>query len=153
MLLPALVALFCFWMIPTQEGVCEGVWCAVSTFVKDQPVPVWILLFTGCEGLLWTMRYHLPGARQVYPFLRDGLSASQRLAIEQAYLLLEGVEALRRKHRVAIAATFSNKEKEMVQEAYDRLKEQVHQVPCNEEKLIEAFAVLRYHAEGSLSTW
>ncbi len=63
-------------------------------FMRDQPVPLAIVVFTIVETLLWRVRYRLPFAARVYPAARVDLPEGLREAVEAAMGLLEERERL-----------------------------------------------------------
>jgi signal peptidase I len=66
----------------------------VFAFMRDQPVPLAIVVFTIVETLLWRVRYRLPFAAKVYPAARVDLPGEARPDVEAAMGLLEECERL-----------------------------------------------------------
>jgi signal peptidase I len=58
-------------------------------FMRDQPVPLAIVVFTIVETLLWRVRYRLPFAGAVYPAARPDIPDDLRDEVEEAMGLLE----------------------------------------------------------------
>ncbi len=63
-------------------------------FMRDQPVPLAIVVFTVVETLLWRVRYRLPFAAAVYPAARPDLADDLRDEVEEAMGLVEESERL-----------------------------------------------------------
>jgi signal peptidase I len=67
-------------------------------FMRDQPVPLAIVVFTLVETLLWRVRYRLPFAAVVYPAARPDISDDLRDEVEAAMGLIEEGERLLDRH-------------------------------------------------------
>jgi signal peptidase I len=63
-------------------------------FMRDQPVPLAIVVFTVVETLLWRVRYRLPFAAAVYPAARPDIADDLRDEVEEAMGLVEESERL-----------------------------------------------------------
>jgi signal peptidase I len=74
-------------------------------FMRDQPVPLAIVVFTIVETLLWRVRYKLPLAAKVYPAARPDLAEGDRGEVEAAMALLEECERLADRFGKKLAAS------------------------------------------------
>lgn len=63
-------------------------------FMRDQPVPLAIVVFTLVETLLWRVRYRLPFAALVFPAARPDLPDELRDEVEAAMGLVEEADRL-----------------------------------------------------------
>jgi signal peptidase I len=73
-------------------------------FMRDQPVPLAIVVFTIVETLLWRVRYRLPFAAAIYPAARPDIADDRRDEVEEAMGLVEESERLGERFRKKVGA-------------------------------------------------
>ncbi len=105
--LPLAAAVFFVWVL-TPAGAADdgGPFGLLTTFVREQPVPVAILSFALAEFAIWPLRFKLPLASYAYQALPEGVPAEARTDFERSRMLLaEGYGLLdRRGERVSAGA-------------------------------------------------
>ncbi len=97
--LPLGAAVFFVWVL-TPAGTVDdqGPFALLTTFVREQPVPVAILSFALTEFAIWPLRFKLPLATFAYQPLPAGVPAEARTDFERARMLLaEGYGLLDRR--------------------------------------------------------
>lgn len=97
--LPLVAAVFFVWVLtPAGTGDDNGPFGLLTTFVREQPVPVAILSFALAEFAIWPLRFKLPLATFAYHPLPEGVSEEMRADFERSRMLLaEGYALLDRK--------------------------------------------------------
>lgn len=87
--LPLGAAVFFVWVL-TPAGTADdtGPFALLTTFVREQPVPVAILTFALAEFAIWPLRFKLPLATFAYHPLPAGVPAELRSEFERSRMLL-----------------------------------------------------------------
>jgi signal peptidase I len=118
----------------------------LRTFVRDQPLPAGIILFTAFEMTLWRFRHDLPLASRLSVGGRVGLPTPIRRKFEGAVNLLDEAERIQSAHRKAIERTLPASEREKLDRALRDLRQAMDAEPFDgaafEERLEAASAVL-----------
>ena len=87
--LPLAAAIFFVWVLtPAGTGDDSGPFALLTTFVREQPVPVAILSFAMAEFAIWPLRFKLPLASFAYVPLPEGVSDEMRGDFERSRMLL-----------------------------------------------------------------
>ena len=79
-----------------------GPWERIQYWVKDQPIPTLIVLFTIFEMVLYSYRHSLPGSQYLGTSERNDVPKGVRREYEQATHLLEEAERIQRRNRSAV---------------------------------------------------
>ena len=97
--LPLAAAVFFVWVLTPAGGADDGGPLALlTTFVREQPVPVAILSFALAEFAIWPLRFKLPLATFAYHPLPEGVPEELRSDFERSRMLLaEGYALLDRR--------------------------------------------------------
>lgn len=97
--LPFVLAILLVWGLTPASGVeVTGTLALVQSLVREQPVPIGIVLFTAFEMSLWAVRHRLPLSVYAHQPMRDGVPEEFRRHFEKARGLLEEAHAILGKH-------------------------------------------------------
>lgn len=151
---PAFVAVLLVWALTPPSGVERtGVLGTIESFVREQPVPMLIVLFTLVEMALWSIRQSLPLSRFAHPPLRDDVPDTMRGPFERARLLLEEAETIMSKNVRAFKREYSEREREEVREHLERLRAAMHKRPFSEAAFHDAHKRADATVDATLSRW
>ena len=143
--LPLAVAIFFVWALtPAGTGDDDGAFSLLTTFVREQPVPVAILSFALAEFALWPLRFKLPLAEYVYPALPAGIKAEYRTEVERARAVLAEGQALLVHHGKELSENATS----AVRRALDKIRDALDARPFE----VKDLNTLTDRADGVLSS-
>jgi signal peptidase I len=123
LVLPLLGALLIVRLVaPDDAFVPSGPFDALLAFVRDQRVPVGILLFTVLEYVLWANRQRLPGSALLAPPGRASVPPAWHAEYERAAALLDEAERLRQRHRRQLERRAGAADREALENALEALR-------------------------------
>jgi len=148
-LVPFVLSYLLVWALTPPSGVDAGTLVGVvESYVREQPVPVGIVVFTVFEMALWACRHILPLSRFAHTPLRADIPARCRQDFERASALLDEAEMVLERHEKAIVRELSVKEREELQRDLDLLRAAMDKTPFDEDALHDAWA----RADGLVDT-
>jgi signal peptidase I len=124
----------------------------LRSFVRDQPIPAGIILFTVFEMSLWRFRHELPLAAHLSVGGRTGLPASLRRDYEAAAQLLDEADRILNKHRKAVERDVPASERRELEERLKDLRVQMDAESFDEVQFRNAFAKVT-HTSARLDAW
>jgi signal peptidase I len=146
-LVPFVMAILLVWALTPASGIERGGaigW--IQSLVREQPVPVGIVLFTLFEMSLWAARHRLPLSSHAHPPLRHGVPAELRQPFERARVLLDEAHGILEKHGSSIKEELSTKERERLRVDLAALDEAMQREPFD----VEAFTEALVRADGEV---
>jgi signal peptidase I len=150
------VALACVfvWALTPANGVEHGgVLGWVQTLVREQPVPVLIVVFTLFEMALWAARHHLPLTRYAHPPVRPDLPANLRAPFDRARTLLDEADMIYARHRTQIVRDLTAKERERLRADLDELRGTMERPTLDPDAFIEALGKAESEVDVRLGRW
>jgi len=148
-LVPFVLSYMLVWALTPPSGVDAGTLVGVvESYVREQPVPVGIVVFTAFEMAVWACRHMLPLARFAHAPLRADIPARCRQDFERATALLDEAEMVLERHEKAIVRELSVKEREELTRDLSLLRAAMEKVPFDEDALHDAWA----RADGLVDT-
>lgn len=124
---------------PAETVIPVTFWDNVQFWVKDQPVPTLIVLFTIFEMLLYSYRHSLPGAQYLGATERSDVPKSVRREYEQASHLLDEAERIQRKNRSAVERALTSELRGELSEALEDLRDAMGKSPFDEHHFLESY--------------
>lgn len=153
-LVPFVLACLFVWGFTPASGVEHGgILGLIEGWVREQPVPVGIIMFTLFEMSLYAVRHRLPLAYHAYPPLRAGVPDTLRGAFERARTLLEEADTILEKNRDAIVRDLSSKERDKLRADLDALQETMDREPFDEDAFIDALVRADGEVDVRLGPW
>jgi signal peptidase I len=154
-LFPVLLACVLVWALTPPSGVNtrEGVLGWIEGIVREQPVPVGIVVFTLFEMALWAARHHLPLAHHAHTPLRPDLPQSLRGPFERARALIDEAEVILEKNEKAIVRDLSVKERDKLSEMLSALADAMNKRPFDEERFVDALVAADNEVDARLGKW
>ena len=144
---PALVAGILVPLLSPPSGVeAHGPFAWLQSFVREQPVPSGILIFSIVEFALWFGRHKLPLSKFAYPELPEGAAVQLQGQFERARGLIDEARQLLAKHGAKV------KKPAEVTEAIERLLSSMR-APFSEEEFLEAASHAEDVVEARLGAW
>jgi signal peptidase I len=125
----------------------------VLGWVRAQPVPVGIVLFTVFEIVLWSARHRLPLARHAHAPLRGDLPQHLRASFERARSLLDEADMILAKHDKAVVRDLTGKERERMRDDLEGLRETMESVPFDPPVFMAALARADGEVDLRLGRW
>jgi signal peptidase I len=138
------------WALTPPSGVEHGGalgW--VQSIVREQPVPVGIVLFTIAEMTLWALRFKLPLSRYANPPPPPGVPQALATPFERARLLVDEVETIIKRN----ASSITEKDKRRLEADMGALRASMVKSPFEEEAFLEALTRAEGEVELRLNRW
>jgi signal peptidase I len=151
---PVFMACLLVWALTPPSGVDRGGalgW--LESVVREQPVPMGIVIFTVFEMAMWAARHVLPLSRHAHPPLRPDLPQNLRSSFERARLLLEEAESILHKHEKAVVRDLTAKEREKLQSDLETLRGAMQKTPFEEEAFVDALVKADGEVDVRLGRW
>jgi signal peptidase I len=151
---PLVLASFFVWALTPPSGLEQGGalgW--IESMVREQPVPVAIVVFTIFEMALWPLRFQLPLARFAHPLLRPDIPAAMRTPFERARSLLDEAEAILTRNEKSVIRSLSAKERDALRTDLDELKSAMDRQPFDEEHFVDSFVKADGEVDVRLRRW
>ena len=125
----------------------------IEGIVREQPVPVGIVVFTLFEMAMWAARMHLPLARHAHPPLRADLPPHLRNPFERGRALLDEADMILAKHEKAIVRDLTAKEREKLRTDLEALRVGMDTMPFEEDSFIDALVAADGEVDIRLGRW
>lgn len=139
-IVPAGLSVLTYNLLSPSEAVSQlSLWDNIQYYLKDQPVPALIVLFTIFEMVLYNFRHSLPGAQYLSYGEPADLPKSARREYEQASHLLEEAERIQRRSRAAVERALTSESRSELNEALEDLRDAMNRSPFNEPEFLERF--------------
>jgi signal peptidase I len=140
-IVPAGLSALTYNLVAPGEQVMQGgsLWETVQYWVKDQPVPTLIVLFTIFEMVLYGYRHVLPGAQYLGGTERNDVPKNVRREFEQAGHLLDEAERIQRKNRAAVERALTSDSRGELSEALEDLRDAMHSSSFDERLFLERY--------------
>jgi signal peptidase I len=135
----ALSALTYNLVAPAETVIPITFWDNVQFWVKDQPVPTLIVLFTIFEMVLYSYRHSLPGAQYLGATERSDVPKTVRREYEQASHLLDEAERIQRKNRSAVERALTSDSRSELSESLEDLRDAMAKAPFDENVFLERY--------------
>jgi signal peptidase I len=152
---PAGLAALTYNLVAPGEQVMQGVspWTTVQFWIKDQPIPTLIVLFTIFEMLLYGYRHALPGAQHLGDNERTDVPKKVRREFEQAGHLLDEAERIQRKNRSAVERALTSDSRSELSEALEDLRDSMHHSAFDERLFLERYERASRLVNKHLGAW
>lgn len=151
---PVVLAGFAVWLIsPGDATAAVGAIGYLQSVVREQPVPVAIVLFTILEMVFWSQRYALPLAGFVGVGGRRDIPVTTRKRFEQAAGLLEEAARIQRRYQKPIQREIPSSEREELCEVLQTLRDAMDATPFDSRRFGEAFENADQAVQTNLSRW
>lgn len=152
---PVALACILVWALTPPSGVNlrNDVLGWIEGIVREQPVPVGIVVFTLFEMALWAARHHLPMAHHAHAPLRADLPAHLRGPFERARGLLDEAETILERNEKAIVRDLSAKERDKLKGDLESLRASMDALPFVEEKFVDALVAADDEIDARLGKW
>lgn len=147
--IPALVAIGLVSWLQTTDGVFAG----LGNQVRDQSVPITILLFTLAEMAIYSFRHSLPYAEVLGDVGRTGIPKENRRAYEAAGQLLSQAERILDRHEKAVVRDVSKVNREKLNDALNDLRGTMDSVPFEAGRFQERFELAHRLVDEHLAQW
>jgi len=149
LLVPAAVAIGIVSWLQTADGVFEQ----ISAQVRDQSVPVTILLFTFAEMGVYSFRHSLPFAAQLGDVGRQGVPKDARKEYESANQLLHEAERIMERRAKALERDVSPTARQRLQQALTALRESMDREPFDTQRFRERYDETSQLVDEHLAPW
>jgi signal peptidase I len=154
LVVPFVLACVLVWALSPANSIEKaGILGWIQGVVREQPVPVGIVAFTGFEMALWGARQFLPLARFAHPALRADLPSGMRQPFERARALCDEADLIFARNEKQIVRALSGAEREKLKGELDALREAMAAVPFHEERFIEALVRADGEVDVRLGPW
>lgn len=117
----------------------ENVLQQFQGFVREQPIPAWIVLFTVFEMTLYSFRHSLPLSERMPVAGRSGLPPSVRREMESAAQLLEEAERILQRKEKAVERQVPAKVRSELRTSLDHLQQTMRAEPFDEQSFSMAY--------------
>ena len=153
--LPILAACVFVWALTPPSGVNlrSDLLGWVEGIVREQPVPVAIVIFTLFEMALWAARHHLPLARHAHAPMRADVAPQLRAPFERARALLDEADALIARHEKAIVRDLTARERESLNVDLEALRSAMERQPFDEETFVVALNRAESEVDARVGRW
>jgi signal peptidase I len=149
LIVPAVVAIsMVAWLQAT-----EGPLARLGEQVRDQSVPVTILLFTFAEMAIYSFRHSLPYAELLGEVGRSGIPKESLRAYEAASQLCAEAERILERHSKAITRDVSRVNQERVTQALANLRQTMEAQPFEPGRFQEHLDVAHRLVDEHLAPW
>jgi signal peptidase I len=140
-IVPAGLAALTYNLVAPGEQVTQGgsLFETIQYWVKDQPVPTLIVLFTIFEMVLYGYRHALPGAQYLAGNERSDVPQKIRREFEQAGHLLDEAERIQRKNRGAVERALTSDSRGELSEALEDLRDAMSASSFDERAFLERY--------------
>ena len=152
---PVFLACILVWALTPPSGVNlrSDILGWIEGIVREQPVPVGIVVFTLFEMALWAARHHLPMARHAHAPLRADLPHHLRGPFERARSLIDEADTIFEKHEKAIVRDLSAKERDEIREDLAVLRVTMEKPRFDEEAFVDALVAADNEVDAKLGRW
>jgi len=153
-LVPAGLSALTYNLVAPDQQVLQGsLWETLQYWVKDQPVPTLIVLFTIFEMIFYSYRHSLPGAQYLGSNERSDVPKKVRREFEQAAHLLDEAERIQRKNRAAVERSLTSDSRSELTEALEDLRDAMNQTTFDERLFLERYDRAARLVNKHLGAW
>ncbi len=153
-LVPAALSALTYNLVAPEEQVLQtSLWETIQYWVKDQPVPTLIVLFTVFEMVLYSYRHSLPGAQYLGSNERSDVPKTVRREFEQATHLLDEAERIQRKNRTAVERAITSDRRAELNESLEDLRDAMNRQAFDERAFLEAYERASRLVNKHLAPW
>jgi signal peptidase I len=153
-LVPAALSALTYNLVAPEEQVLQvSLWETIQYWVKDQPVPTLIVLFTVFEMVLYSYRHSLPGAQYLGSNERSDVPKKLRREFEQASHLLEEAERIQRKNRNAVERSLTSDQRTELNESLEDLRDSMSRKTFDERGFLESYDRASRLVNKHLAPW
>ena len=154
-IVPACLSALTYNLVAPGDQVMQGgsLWETIQYWVKDQPVPTLIVLFTIFEMVLYGYRHALPGAQYLGATERSDIPKKVRREFEQAGHLLDEAERIQRKNRAAVERALTSDSRSELNEALEDLRDAMHGAAFDERLFLERYDRASRLVNKHLGAW
>ena len=154
-IVPAGLAALTYNLVAPGEQVMQGgsIFETIQYWVKDQPVPTLIVLFTIFEMVLYGYRHVLPGAQYLAGNERSDVPQKVRREFEQAGHLLDEAERIQRKNRNAVERALTSDSRSELSEALEELRDAMNASSFDERTFLERYDRASRLVSKHLGAW
>ena len=153
-IVPAGLSFLTYTLVSPAEAVIPvSFWDNVQFWVKDQPVPTLIVLFTLFEMLLYSYRHSLPGAQYLGTSERSDVPKAVRREYETAAHLLDEAERIQRKNRAAVERALTSDSRSELNESLEELRDTMGTTPFHEQSFLESYDRASRLVSKHLGAW
>ncbi len=139
-IVPAALSVLTYNLVaPSEQVIQVTLWDNIQYWVKDQPVPTLIVLFTAFEMLLYSYRHALPGAQYLGTTERSDVPKGVRREYEQASHLLDEAERIQRRNRSAVERALTSDSRSELSESLEDLRDAMSTSPFDERAFLERY--------------
>jgi len=154
LIVPAVLAALAVWILsPPDVSAAVGPLASLRIIVREQPIPVAIVLFTFFEMLLWSQRHVLPWSAYVGVAGRVDVPSADRKDFERASALLEEAERIIGRHTAELERSLPSGEREILKDRLSQLREAMDLRPFESERFHESLSKADDAVEAYLSRW
>lgn len=138
---------------PSEQIIQVTLWDTIQYWVKDQPVPTLIVLFTIFEMVLYSYRHSLPGSQYLSTNERSDVPKKLRREFEQASHLLDEAERIQRKNRSAVERALTTDSRTELGEALEDLRDSMNKSAFDEHAFLERYDRASRLVNKHLGAW
>lgn len=153
-LVPLALASGVVWALSPNLGEeTTGILGMAQSIVREQPVPIVIVLFTVFEMTLWAARERLPLAVYARPERRADVPDNLLEPYERARALLDEADHLLTTKRTAIERLVSKEDRQKLEAALDELAARVSEKPFESDGFVDALVKADGEVDVHLARW
>jgi signal peptidase I len=152
---PIVLAALFVWALtpPSGRNLGSDLLAWLEGVVREQPVPVGIVVFTLFEMALWAARHQLPLASYAHAPIRADVPRELHGAFERARALLDEAELILEKNAKAVVRELSAKERSDLREHLTLLRASMNRQPFDAEAFGDALGRADVQVDERLSRW
>ena len=149
LIVPLTLAILTVRLLAPDEPFTGG----IRGFVRDQQVPVVIVLLTGYAWAVWRFRYLLPLASAVGVMARSDLPAKLRGRYEDAAALVDEARRILRSRAKRVERELTRAQRDELAEVLEALEHSMVQVPLDEDDFEAKLARAEKLVAARLGRW
>ncbi|MFO0659510.1 MAG: signal peptidase I [Polyangiaceae bacterium] len=152
-ILPLAAAIAVVWGLSPDDASPSKPLGWLTTQIRDQRVPVAIVLFTLFELALWSQRHRLPWSDLLAPGGRSDVPPADRELFERAGMLLDESERILRTYREEIDKRKGAGKRADVEASLDKLRDALTAEKFDGDVLDAALVVAAREVDETLAPW
>jgi signal peptidase I len=153
-LVPVVLASLVIWALsPSSGSEPLGILAWLQSWVRSQPVPVGIGLFTVFEVALWAARHELPFAKHAFTPLRSDLPPRSRAKFERAQSLLDEADAILTTYDKEVVRALKAGERQRLAADLADLRAAMDRTPFDEDAFMDALTRADGEVDIRLGQW
>jgi signal peptidase I len=152
---PVVLASLFVWAFtpPSGRNLGSDILAWMQSIVREQPVPVGIVVFTLFEMALWAARHHLPLATYAHAPIRADVPRHLEGAFERARALLDEAELILEKNGKAVVRDLSAKERSDLREHLVVLRAAMNRPVFDADAFADALGRADVAVDARLGRW